>query len=37
MGTFNVRTLAFKGTNIIGHAKVVMKTCENAGCNVIGL
>ena len=37
MGTYNVLTLYFKGTNGIGHAEVKMKTCENAGCDVIGL
>ena len=37
MGTYNVQTLAFKGTNGIGHAEVIMKTCEDAGCDDIGL
>ena len=37
VGTYNVRTLSFKGTNGIGHAEVIMKTCQNAGCDVIGL
>ena len=37
VGTYNVRTLAFKGTNGIGHAEVIMKTCEDACCDVIGL
>ena len=37
MGTYNVRTLAFKDTNGIGHADVILKTCEDAGCNIIGL
>ena len=37
VGTYNVRTLAFKGTNGIGHAEVIMRTCEDAGCDVIGL
>ena len=37
MGTFNVRTLAFKGTNGIGHTEVILKTCEDAGCDIIGL
>ena len=36
VGTYNVRTLAFQGTNGIGHARVIMKTCEDAGCDVIG-
>ena len=30
VGTYNVRTLAFKSTNGIGHAKVILKTCEYA-------
>ena len=37
VGTYNGRTLGFKGTNGIGHAEVIMKTCEGAGCNIIGL
>ena len=37
VGTFNVRTLAFKGSNGIGHAEVILKTCEEAGCDIIGL
>ena len=37
MGTYNVRTLAFKGTNGIGHAEVILKTCEDAGCDILGL
>ena len=37
MGTYNVRTLSFKGTNGIGHAEVRLNTCEDAGCDVIGL
>ena len=37
MGTDNVRTLAFKVTNDIGHAEVILKTCEDAGCDIIGL
>ena len=37
VGTYNVRTLVFKGTNGIRHAEVIMKTCEDAGCDVIGL
>ena len=36
-GTYNVRTLAFKGTNGIGHAEVILKTCKDAGCDIIGL
>ena len=27
----------YKGTNGIGHAEVILKTCEDAGCDVIGL
>ena len=37
MGTYNVRTLAFKGTNGIGHAEVIRKTCEDAGCDIVRL
>ena len=37
VGTFIVRTLAFKGTNGIDHAEIIPKTCEDAGCGVIGL
>ena len=37
VGTYNVQTLAFKGTNGIGHAEVIMKTCQDTGCDVIGL
>ena len=37
MGTYNVRTLAFKGTNGICHAEVILKTCEDASCDIIGL
>ena len=37
VGTFNVRTLAFKGAYGIGHAQVILKTCEDAGCDVMGL
>ena len=29
-GTYNVHTLAFKGTNDIGHAEVTLMTCEDA-------
>ena len=36
VGTYNVRTFAFKGTNGIGHAEVILKTCEDAGCDIIG-
>ena len=34
VGTYNVNTLAFKGTNGIGHAEVVLETCEDAGCDI---
>ena len=37
VGSYNVRTLAFKGTNGLGHAKVILKTCEDAGYDIIGL
>ena len=37
VGTYSVRTLAFKGTNGIGHAEMILKTCEDAGCDIIGL
>ena len=37
VGTYNVRTLALKGTNGIGHAEVILKTCEDAGCDIMGL
>ena len=37
VGTYNVRTLAFKGTNGIGHAEVILNTCEDAGFDAIGL
>ena len=36
-GRYNVHTLAFKGTNGIGHAEVTLMTCEDAGCDIIGL
>ena len=35
--TYNVGTLVCKGTNGIGHAEVILKTCEDAGCDIIGL
>ena len=35
--TLNVRILASKGTNGIGHAEVILKTTEDTGCDVIGL
>ena len=37
VGTYNVRTLVFKSTNSIGHAEVILKTCKDAGCDIIGL
>ena len=37
VGTYNVRTLVFKGTNGMDHAEVILKTCEDAGCDTIGL
>ena len=37
VGTYSVRTLAFKGTNGIGHAEVILKTCEDAGCDITGV
>ena len=37
VGSYNIRTLAFMGTNGIGRAEVILKTCEDAGCDVIGL
>ena len=37
VGAYNVRTLAFKGTNGIGHAEVILETCEDAVCDIIGL
>ena len=36
-GTFDVRILAFMGTSGLGHAEVVLKSCEDTGFNVIGL
>ena len=33
VGTYNVRT----GMNGIGHAEVILKTCEDEGCDIIGL
>ena len=37
VGTYNIRPPAFKGTDGIGHAGVILKTCEDAGCCIIGL
>ena len=35
VGTFNVRTLAFKRMNGIGHAEVILEICEDADCDII--
>ena len=35
VGTFNVRTLAFNGMNGIRHSEVVLKVCQEPGCDVI--
>ena len=37
VGTYIVRTLNFKGTKGIGHTEVILKTFEDAGCDIIGL
>ena len=37
LGTFNVRTAAFKGVNGIGHIDVLLRICAAKGCDVIGL
>ena len=37
VGTFNVRTLAFNGKNGIGHSEVILRVCQELGCDVIGL
>ena len=34
---FNGRMFAFKGTNSIGHAKVILKVCEDVSSGAIGL
>ena len=36
LGTFNVRTSAFKGVNGIGHIDVLLRICAAKGCDVIG-
>ena len=36
-GTFNVRTVAFKGVNGIGHIDVLLRICAAKGCDVISL
>ena len=36
-GTYKVRKLAFKGTNGIGRTEVILKTDEDAGCDIIGM
>ena len=33
---FSENTHDCKGTNGIGHAKVILKTCEDTGCDLIG-
>ena len=37
MGTFIVLALAFNGKNSIGHSEVILKVCQELGCDVIGL
>ena len=37
MDTFNVRTPASKSTNGIAQAEMILKTCEDVGCDVIRL
>ena len=37
VGTFNVRKLAFNGKNGTGHSEVIMKVCQDLGCDVVGL
>ena len=36
VGTYNVRTLAFKGTNGIGHSEIVQKTVREPGMRYRG-
>ena len=36
-GTFNVRTVALKGVNGIGHIDVLLRICATKGCDVVGL
>lgn len=38
VGTFNVRTIAYKGANGIGNNSItVFQLCDNATCGVVGL
>ena len=37
VGTYTVRTRAFKGTNGKGQAEVKLKNCEDAGCDLVRL
>ena len=37
IGTFNVRTAAFKCINGIGHIDVLLRICAAKGCDFIGL
>ena len=37
VGTFIVLALAFNGKNGIGHSEVILKVCQELGCDVIGL
>ena len=37
VGTYNVRTLAFKGANGIGHSEIVLNPCESLDCDIVGL
>ena len=37
VGTFNVRTLALNGKNVLGHAEEILKACrQKNGCNIVG-
>ena len=37
MDTYDVRTLAFKGTNGTDHAEMILKTCQDGVCDITGL
>ena len=38
VGTFNVRTLAYKGANGIGHnSNTILQICANSECDIVGL
>ena len=37
VATYNVHTLAFKGTNGICHAEVISNASQDAGCDIVGL